>query len=95
MKLFLETVSHDVQGINEKGKNLEEELREKTDGELEWREIDKYFQTIMASKGADLKGKDIWYKFKMDEVDEATGEAKLIWYTILIHRKSSMFGEKW
>ena len=33
----------------------------------------------MAPKGADLIGKPIEYKFKMGEVDEATGEAKLIW----------------
>ena len=30
---------------------------------------------------ADLIGKRIQYKFKMDEVEEETGEAKLIWYT--------------
>ena len=28
-----------------------------------------------------LLGKRIQYKFEMDEVDEETGAAKLIWYT--------------
>ena len=97
LRLTLETVSRDVQSINEKGKNLEGESREKTDKELELREIDnKNFQAIMAPKVADLIGKHniyIQYKFKMDEVDEAKGEAKLIQYTVLIHRKSSMFGK--
>ena len=35
----------------------------------------------MAPKGADLIGKHIQYKFKKDEVDEATGDAKSIQYT--------------
>ena len=81
LTLTLGTVSHDIQGVNDKNKVLEEELREKADEELDLRDIDGNFQAITAQKGADLIGKRIQYKFKMDEVDEATGEAKLIWYT--------------
>ena len=81
MILTLGTVSHDVKGINDQSKELEEQLREKADEELDLQDIDGNFQAITAPKGTDLIGKRIQYKFKMDEVDEATGEAKLIWYT--------------
>ena len=81
LKLTLGTVSHDVQGIHEKSKELEEELREKAEEELDLRDIDGNFQAITAPKGADLIGKRIQYKFKMNEVDEATEKEKLIWYT--------------
>ena len=81
MKLTLGTVSHDVQGLNENSKELEEKLREKADEELDLRDIDGNFQAWTAPKMADLLGKRIQYKFEMDEVDEETGAAKLIWYT--------------
>ena len=82
LKLTLGTVSHDVQGLNENSNELEEKLREKADEELELRDIvDGNFQAIRAPKMADLLGKRIQYKFEMDEVDEETGAAKLIWYT--------------
>jgi hypothetical protein len=81
LKLTLGTVSHDVQGLDENSKELEEELREKADEELDLRDIDGNFQAITAPTMADLLGKQIQYKFEMDEVDEETGEAKLIWYT--------------
>ena len=81
MKLTLGTVSHDVQGLNENSKELEEKLREKADEELDLRDIDGNFQAITAPTMADLLGKHIQYKFEMDEVDEETGEPKLIWYT--------------
>ena len=81
LKLTLGTVSHDVQGLNENSQELEEKLREKADEELDLRDIDGNFQAITAPTMADLLGKRIQYKFEMDEVDEETGAAKLIWYT--------------
>ena len=74
MELTLGTVLHDVQGLNENSKELEEKLREKADEELDLQDIDGNFQAITAPTKADLLlGKQIKYKFEMDEVDEETG----------------------
>ena len=82
LTLTLGTVSHDVQSINEKSELIGEELKEKAEEELEKQDIDGSLQAINAPEiDGNLIGKRIQYKFKTNEVNETTGEAKLIWFT--------------
>ena len=86
LTLTLGTVSHDVQNINEKSELIGEELNEKAEEVLEKQDLDGSFQAIKAPEiDGNFIRKRIQYKFKTNEVDEATGEAKLIWYIGRVH----------